>query len=111
MAASTGQESARRPAPWRRWAIRLCTGVLVFLAATVALLAGSLVWLRLGLPSHEGTVSLPGLTAPVRVVTDADGFPHIFAAGLDDAYRALGYLHARDRLFQMEFMRRLAAGR
>jgi penicillin amidase len=53
---------------------------------------------------------VPGLTQPVRVVFDDRGVPHIFASNELDAYRALGYVVARDRLFQMETQTRAAAG-
>ena len=54
---------------------------------------------------------LPGLSARVEVVFDDRGVPHIFAATEDDAYRALGFVVARDRLFQMEAQTRAASGR
>ncbi|HTL05940.1 MAG TPA: penicillin acylase family protein, partial [Gemmatimonadales bacterium] len=53
---------------------------------------------------------LPGLSAPVRVLTDDRGVPHVFAASETDAWRAQGYLIARERLFQMELQTRAAAG-
>ena len=53
----------------------------------------------------------PGLAADVSVIRDAHGVPTIRAASEEDAYRALGYVHAQDRLWQMEQMRRLGAGR
>ena len=53
---------------------------------------------------------LPGLSAPVRVLYDDRGVPHVFAATETDAWRAQGYLVARDRLFQMELQTRAAAG-
>ncbi|HEX7024271.1 MAG TPA: penicillin acylase family protein, partial [Gemmatimonadales bacterium] len=51
-----------------------------------------------------------GLSAPVRVITDDRAVPHVFAATEEDAWRAQGYLVARDRLFQMEIQRRATAG-
>ncbi|MBA2706241.1 MAG: penicillin acylase family protein [Gemmatimonadaceae bacterium] len=54
---------------------------------------------------------IPGLTAPVDVLIDDRGVPHIFATVENDAFRALGYVVARDRLFQMEAQTRAAAGR
>jgi penicillin amidase len=56
-------------------------------------------------------VSIPGLKDSVQVLFDDRGVPHVFAATEDDAYRALGYVEARDRLFQMEAQTRAAAGR
>ncbi len=57
------------------------------------------------------SLSIPGLTKPVRVVFDDRGVPHIFAETELDAYRALGFVVARDRLFQMEAQTRAASGR
>ena len=54
--------------------------------------------------------TLPGLGAPVRVLYDDRGVPHVFAASETDAWRAQGYLVARDRLFQMELQARATAG-
>nr|GEZ93679.1 hypothetical protein [Tanacetum cinerariifolium] len=61
-------------------------------------------------PVRDGQMSLKGLQAPVTVRYDERGVPHIRAANQDDLYRALGYVHAQDRLFQMEILRRLARG-
>ncbi|MCQ4348873.1 penicillin acylase family protein [Pseudomonas stutzeri] len=61
-------------------------------------------------PQRSGELSLPGLGAPVAVRFDAQGVPHIRADSEADLYRALGYLHAQERLFQMELLRRLARG-
>ena len=54
---------------------------------------------------------MPGLSAPVRVVYDDRSVPHIFAASESDAAAALGYVVARDRLFQLELQTRAASGR
>ena len=81
-------------------------GVLVLLLA--ALVAGAL-WLTM--PGAQQTVSIPGLSEPVAVIFDADGVPRIRADTEQDAATALGFLHARDRMFQMELMRRAASGR
>ncbi|GMV91234.1 MAG: penicillin amidase [Candidatus Hydrogenedentota bacterium] len=62
------------------------------------------------LPELEGTVIHPSLHGEVRVVRDSVGVPHIAAGNEPDAYFALGYCMAQDRLFQMELMRRLARG-
>jgi len=74
-------------------------------------IAGCWLWLRSGLPRLDGTVTLPGLTAPVEIATDRHAVPHIFAQSQEDAYFALGYVHARDRMWQMDFNRRIGAGR
>jgi penicillin amidase len=57
------------------------------------------------------TLRLPALAEAVEVAEDALGVPSIRAARQDDAFRAWGYLHARDRFFQMDLLRRAAAGR
>lgn len=59
----------------------------------------------------ERTTSLPGLDGPVRIVRDALGVPHVYATSDRDASFATGWLHAQDRLFQMDSSRRQAAGR
>ena len=56
-------------------------------------------------------VVLPGLEAPVRVVYDEFGIPHVLARSQADAARVQGFLHARDRLFQMDLTRRQVGGR
>ena len=58
----------------------------------------------------EEQVTLSTLTAAVEVVVDRRGVPHVFAASEDDAYRVMGYLQARDRLFQLELMSRAGSG-
>lgn len=83
-----------------------CFAVVIVLAA-----AAGFLWLRTSLPGLSETVRITGLERDVEIVHDRNGIPHIQAASPDDAYTALGYLHARDRLFQMDFMRRLGAGR
>jgi penicillin amidase len=58
----------------------------------------------------EQQARLPGLSDKVEVYFDTYGNPHIYASTTDDAVRALGYLHARDRLWQMDMFRRQASG-
>jgi penicillin G amidase len=87
-----------------------------FAASLLALLALSLPlawgWLYLEQPKLSDTIdSADKVREPVRVVRDRYGIPHIFAASMNDAYVALGYLHAQDRLFQMEMQRRAGQGR
>jgi penicillin G amidase len=73
--------------------------------------AGAYFYLRTLKPDLSGELRLEGLTAPVEVYFDNFGVPHIYASSEDDAYVAFGYLHAQDRLFQMEMLRRAAGGR
>ena len=74
-------------------------------------LAGGYLWLRTSLPQLDGVLALTGLGAPVTVLRDRDGIPHIRADTANDAYLALGFVHAQDRLWQMETIRRTGAGR
>jgi len=60
---------------------------------------------------RQATARVPGLGAGTRVLYDERGVPHIFAATVEDAIRALGYVVARDRLFQMELSARAGGGR
>ncbi len=62
-------------------------------------------------PTYEGELKLASLQDKVEVFYDDYGIPHIYAQSELDARRALGYVHAQDRLWQMEVIRRLAAGR
>ena len=86
---------------------------LAAVAGVVALVAvaGGVAYRRLTAPVLGGTVTLPGLTAAVDVVRDAAGIPHVYATSDDDAWFAIGWLHAQDRLWQLELNRRTAAGR
>ena len=69
------------------------------------------LWLRTSLPRIDGEIRLPGLSASVEVIRDHNAIPHIYAQSEHDMYFALGFIHAQDRLFQMEFMRRIGSGR
>lgn len=62
-------------------------------------------------PQINGTLRVAGLKAQVEVLRDANGIPHIYAANADDLLFAQGYVHAQDRLWQMEFNRRVGHGR
>jgi acyl-homoserine lactone acylase PvdQ len=66
---------------------------------------------RRRLPTIAGTLALPGLQAPVEVLRDRWGVPHLYAGSEHDVYMAQGYVHAQDRLWQMELNRRTANGR
>jgi len=72
--------------------------------------AGLTYWLWHSLPILDGSVTVTGPTAPVEILRDAFGIPHIYAASANDAYFGLGYAHAQDRMFQMEQQRRLSQG-
>ena len=86
---------------------RLLT-VLVLLVVVLAAGAGWYVYSKQ--PTRKRMVELQHLQGPVTVRYDERGVPHIRAENEPDLYRALGYVHAQDRLFQMEVLRRLARG-
>lgn len=69
------------------------------------------LWLRWSVPKLDGEMTVEGVGASVRVIRDADGVPHIYAASRNDALFGLGYVHGQDRLWQMAFQRRLVQGR
>ncbi len=60
---------------------------------------------------NSGEINIAGLSAPVTIVRDKEGVPHIEAKTRDDALAALGFAHAQDRLWQMEILRMSAQGR
>lgn len=83
----------------------------IFCTALLACIALAATWyVQSKLPQRTGELHLTGLSAAVNVRYDERGVPHIQAKNELDMYRALGYVHAQDRLFQMEIMRRLARG-
>jgi len=93
---------------------RLFRGVLTLLALVLVLgLAAGLyvrAQLRASLPQLDGTLRVPGLSAPVTIDRDGLGIPTIRGASREDVARALGVLHAQDRFFEMDLARRRAAG-
>lgn len=93
----------------RLWTgLRRASLVLVGLLLIAAVAAW---WLMRGsLPRLDGELTLPGLSAPVSVQRDARGVATIDAANEADAMRALGFVHAQERFFEMDLMRRTAAG-
>lgn len=95
------------PVTRRRW-VRAVGVIVVLLILSILGLGG---YLRTGLPDVAGRVAVAGLQHEVGIYRDQDGVPHIFARTAADGYRALGYVHAQDRLFQMDLMRRLGSGR
>src|SRR5688572_12547818 len=85
-----------------------------FVLGLILLLAGAMgvyFFLLNQKPSYSGTVAVAGLTHPVEIYFDTYGVPHIYADNEEDLFFALGYVHAQERLFQMELLRRVSAGR
>ncbi len=83
--------------------------ILAVPAAAVAVLCAVVV--ASTFPPVEGSRRVPGISGPVRIETDANGIVTIRARSALDASFGLGFSHARDRLWQMEFQRRIASGR
>ena len=92
--------------------IYLLITVAIALVGAVVLGFLALVWaiFRRPLPQVKGEQRIDGVDAPVEIVRDRWGVPHIYADSEHDAWFAQGYVHAQDRLFQMEYARRLARG-
>ncbi|GAB3749502.1 penicillin acylase family protein [Lysobacter olei] len=90
-----------------KWVVR---GFLIVVSAATLLLVLAWALLRGSLPRLEGDLALAGLSAPTTVQRDALGTVTIDAANEADAMRALGYVHAQERYFEMDLMRRTSAG-
>ena len=82
--------------------------VLVALAVILAIAGFWLV--RRPWPQTSGTIDVAGLSAPVEVIRDEWGVPQLYAANEHDLFFAQGYVHAQDRLWQMEFNRHVSGG-
>jgi penicillin amidase len=90
---------------------KVARGLLLLAVALIAALCLAFLWYRqASLPQINGKLKIAGLTAPVDIVRDAEGIPHIYAQSAADAYFALGFVHAQDRLWQLEMNRRVASG-
>ena len=87
---------------------------LVFALLVLILVGGGFLlrWhIRASLPVLDGNIQTEGISAPVEVLRDAHGVPHIRAHSIADALFAQGYVTAQDRLWQMDMSRRKAEGR
>jgi penicillin G amidase len=85
--------------------------LLAIVAILLLLTATGMIYLNLKKPVREGELQIAGLQDAVEVKFDQYGIPHIKASNDLDLYRAFGYLHAQERLFQMEMTRRLSQGK
>src|SRR5688572_414035 len=91
--------------------LRLLASAVSVIAVLTVLFFGWIVWrVRSSLPQLDGTAVVRGLAAPAAIERDVLGVPTIRAATRVDASRALGWLHGQDRFFQMDVLRRIAAG-
>lgn len=85
--------------------------VLISIVGLAILIGASVYYLFLSrVPQMDGKINLANLSAPVEVIRDQNGIPHISAKNNRDAFYTLGYIMASERLFQMEMSRRLAKG-
>ncbi|HVP43757.1 MAG TPA: penicillin acylase family protein [Terriglobales bacterium] len=100
------EASERIPLFWKIVSIGSVVALLAFLAAAGYVIAVA----RRALPALDGTVQVAGLSAPVRVIRDPQGVPHITAETRRDLLFAQGYVTAQDRLWQMDALRRYAGG-
>ncbi|MBD3291007.1 hypothetical protein GF337_19525 [candidate division KSB1 bacterium] len=92
--------------------LKITIGLLIVFGITaIVVLILSLRLARNSLPKEDGTVKLYGLRSTCNIYRDAYGVPHILARNEEDMFFALGYAHAQDRLWQMDFHRRAATGR
>lgn len=91
---------------------RLLRVVLLLFALAAIVFAGLGGYvIRRPFPVVRGQLQIPGVRAPVEIIRDRWGIPHIFAQNMPDLILAQGYVHAQDRLWHMEFNRRIASGR
>ncbi len=88
-----------------KWSLWVIVGILV------VVFIGAYGWLRGTLPTYKADLTVPGITGEVTIIRDSYGMPHIYAENDNDAYFALGYCMAQDRLFQMDMLRRAIRGR
>lgn len=91
-----------------KWLRRGLAGLALVLFVTAA---GGYLWLRTSLPRLSGEITVAGSSTEIEIIRDRHAVPHIRAKTAEDSYFGLGYVHAQDRLFQMDFMRRLGAGK
>lgn len=94
--------------PFKRLLVTSLISMAVLIAAAWF---GGRWWLAGGVMPTDGELKLAALEQPVEILFDARGIPQVWAGTDADALTALGWLHASERLFQMELLRRVAAGR
>ena len=98
-----------------RWAKWLGIGLLGLIGAAVLAAAGTFFWFQRTVsksqPQISGTITVAGIHDLVEIIRDVHGMPHIYAQNEPDLFFAMGYAMAQDRLWQMEFYRRVGTGR
>lgn len=93
---------------WKKIIIGVSASLFILIVVIVLL---SYLMLRKSLPEYEGTKSFAGLKSEVKILRDSHAVPMIIAEDEEDAAFALGYIHAQERLFQMDVARRAGEGR
>ena len=100
------------PNRWIKW---LGFGLLGLIGIAVLVAAVTLFWFQrtvsLSQPQVSGAITVAGIRDPVEILRDVHGIPHIYAQSEPDLFFAMGYAMAQDRLWQMEFYRRVGTGR
>lgn len=93
--------------------VRRILFITLAVVVILAIVAGGFAFAlpRQSFPRTNGSVSLPGLDAPVEIIRDDYGIPHIYAETTHDLFFAQGYVHAQDRFWQMDFWRHIGSGR
>ncbi|MGH2359413.1 MAG: penicillin acylase family protein, partial [bacterium] len=89
----------------------LKAGLVLLILATLSIAAAGVYVVRRPFPVVQGQRRVPGVRASVEIIRDRWGIPHVFAQNTPDLLFAQGYVHAQDRLWHMEFNRRIASGR
>lgn len=86
---------------------------VLWVLVLILILGSVIIWFYLNhqAPEYDGINKNLSLTVETEVYFDNYGIPHIYAENMEDSYKTLGYLHAQDRLFQMDLTRRVGAGR
>ena len=84
---------------------------LIFISIITILIIGFFVYAQYQKPKYDGELALKNISKTANIYFDDYGIPHIYADNQHDAMVALGYVHAQDRLWQMELLRRIAPGR
>jgi penicillin amidase len=110
MSEAVGAFAVRRRRAQLAGGLVLVAALLLGIGASLSRLRESAA-IRAAFPESEGRLATAGISAPVDVFRDAGGVPHIRARSEADAFFALGFVHAQDRLAQMLWLQRLARGR
>lgn len=90
-----------------KWIKRIALALVLTIALVVAVVY---YIVQQSSPNYSGQLHIKGLSEEVKVLYDKHGVPHIYAQNQDDLYLAFGYIHAQERFFQMDLLRRIGSG-